>query len=127
MPITLGIVGYVLSWSLVGILLGAVAWSSVPTYKDILAGTLGISIEAIGIGLSRGTAGLLVPLFIGLLLGLLVRFMPTDPKDLSYKTRNKTHSLIPLFYGIYFFVQVVILFSAIAGLYDFITPPGMVQ
>lgn len=123
--ITLGHTLWVIMWGILGVAVGAVAWSQgrSPTYKDFLAGTLGISFEALGVELTRGKQALIVPLSIGLMLALGVRFLPDTVSTLKvYKLQGR--SVASLLFILYFFVSVMVLLLSYRGWWDvlFVSP-----
>ena len=89
--ITLGHFFYVLTWALLGVTISAVAWSEGrrPTYKEILASTLGISFEALGVELTRGQQALILPLLIVLVLALAIRYLPEESQMLSFSSKGQ--------------------------------------
>jgi len=123
--ITLGHLLYVAIWALLGIVVSAVAWSQskMPTYKDFLAGTLGISFEALGVELARGKQALILPLALGLLLATFVRYLPEDEAFIrAYVGRRRLEgrTVSRLIFVSYFFTQILVLLLSYRGWWDII-------
>lgn len=125
-PITLGNIIWIVFWSLLGMAIGAVSWpqSRPPNYKDWLACTLGITFEAMGVELLRGKPALMIPLALGLIFALLVRFLPENVDSLKWmsggqvKLQGKTVSR--LLFMMYFFIGMMVLLLAYKGWWDII-------
>lgn len=88
--IELGHLLYVMLWALLGMCVSAIAWANgeVPTYKDYLAGTLGISFEALGVEIADRHPSMIVPLAVGLLCALLIRYLPNAKIQLRIRRRR---------------------------------------
>lgn len=125
-----GHVLYVFIWALLGMFVSAVAWSNgkTPGYKDYLNGSLGISFEALGVEIADGQPALIVPLTMGLLLALLVRYLPDHPAPPQRARFRRTTgrriynaALVLAFFG----AQVLVLLLAYRGWWDqLIVYPG---
>lgn len=87
--IELGHFLYVSLWALLGMCVSAVAWGNTeePTYKDVLAGTLGISFEALGVEIADRHPSMIVPLAVGLVCALLIRHLPRERHSLRIRRR----------------------------------------
>lgn len=85
--ISLGHFIYVSLWALLGMCVSAVAWADgrKPTYKDVLAGTLGISFEALGVEIADRHPSMIVPLAVGLVCALLIRHLPRERYSLRIR------------------------------------------
>lgn len=115
--ITVGHWTYIVIWALLGVFIIATCWSKRPTYKDVLASTLGISLEALGVELTRAQQALIVPLCLVLCLTMIIRFLPDDYRalQLSIIKGRLASSLIIV---IFFLLQVVTLLLAYRGWWE---------
>jgi hypothetical protein len=114
---------WVLMWALVGFGIGAAAWSqfSVPSYKDWIAGTIGISVEALGVELLKGGVALVVPLGIGLVMALILRLLPKDASDLHIETKwiyLKGFKAFQVFWVMFFIINTVVLLLSYRGWWE---------
>jgi hypothetical protein len=106
--------------------IGAVSWpqSRPPNYKDWLACTLGITFEAMGVELLRGKPALMLPLALGLIFALLVRFLPENVDSLKWMAGSKMilqgKTVSRLLFMMYFFIGMMVLLLAYKGWWDII-------
>lgn len=84
---------YVSLWALLGMCVSAVAWADgrKPTYRDYLAGTIGISFEALGVEIAHRHPSMIVPLAVSLSVALLIRYLPMPER--RWQLRRRTHRI----------------------------------
>jgi hypothetical protein len=118
--ISLGHFIYVSLWALLGMCIGAVAWADgrKPTYKDYLAGTIGISFEALGVEIADRHPSMIVPLAVSLSVALLIRYLPMPER--RWQLRRKTHSPVRVIWPAvlvlgFFWTQVGVLLLSYRG------------
>jgi hypothetical protein len=125
--ITVGHFFWVLAWAMLGFIFAAAAWSQgkKPIYKDWLAGTLGTCFEAMGVTLKSSQQAFIVPLVLGLILSLLLRFLPEDEANLKITWRTKSGSryiaaraVSTTLFILYFFLGLIVLLLAYRGWWD---------
>lgn len=115
--ITFGHLLYVVFWALLGISIIACSWSKIPPYKDVLGSTLGISLEALGVELTRGQQALVAPLCFVIFLAILIRFLPDDENALRLSI-IKGRPVFFVMLLVYFLFQVLILLLAYRGWWE---------
>ena len=115
--ITVGHFGYVVIWALLGILIIASSWQRIPNYKDVLGSTLGISLEALGVELTRSQQALIVPLCIVMFLTIMIRLLPDDAKKLRLSI-IKGRMAVPLLFLFVFTLQVLTLLLSYRGWWE---------
>lgn len=121
-PIEPGHIAYVVLWALIGMVICAVAWPRRHAgYKEYLTGTLGISLEALGVEIAGGQPALVVPLFFGLGLAMMIRHLPDEVRAFQRNysrgagvRRVKRAVLVFTF----FISQVAVLLLAYRGWWD---------
>ncbi|MEM1256435.1 MAG: hypothetical protein AAGI69_28705 [Cyanobacteria bacterium P01_H01_bin.21] len=124
--ITVGDIAWVILWAGIGCFLSAVTWSPTPNYKDFLSSTLGIGIEAFGMEVLRGGQTIVAPLFIVLLLGIHLRFLPQDRDDLKVLWWESKIAFRILLVG-YLLIQVFVSLLAYKNLLGDILPAPNAQ
>lgn len=115
--ITFGHLLYVVFWALLGIFIIASSWSKIPPYKDVLGSTLGISLEALGVELTRGQQALVAPLCFVILLAILIRFLPDDQNGLQLSI-IKGRPIFIILLITFFLLQVLVLLLAYRGWWE---------
>jgi hypothetical protein len=110
-------VGWVFFWSVAGCGLAVAAWPqhSRPKYREWLAITIGIYIEALGVELTRGTQAIGGLLAFTLVLAGFVRFMPGDQARLSirlFRWTQRGAGAFKILFSLYFFIGVLVLLLA---------------
>lgn len=121
-PIEVGHFLWVFIWALLGMCVSAAAWSNrkTPTYKDCLAGSLGISLEAFGVEFAAHQSALMVPLALALLIALLIRYLP-DARRVRLRNgrvRILTAALSVVVVFGFFVLQALVLLLAYRGWWD---------
>lgn len=122
-PISLGHLSYVVLWALLGMCVSAVALPNgeMPTARDYLAGTLGISFEALGLEIAHGHPSMVVPLAAALLFALLIRHLPVPecrPRFRSRRMRLRRVFVSTVTVFGFFWLQVTILLLSYRGWWD---------
>ena len=125
LPLILGVI----FWSIVGLGITSAAWpSSKPEYREWLAATIGIEVEAIGVGLATGSSmSILGPLAVVLVLALVIRFgLPRNEADLAIALSFRGRAVVDfrgatairaLFVAFFLIGAMTLLFS-LEGLWD---------
>jgi hypothetical protein len=121
-PIEPGHYLYVITWALIGMCVSATAWSNrrEPVLKDYLAGSLGISMEALGVEVAGGRPALVVPLAAALFFALLIRYLSDGRGFRLSNSRASVQRVLASSVVVlgFFWMRVCVLLLAYRGWWD---------